>query len=63
MDIQSIETEADYDCALAEIARYFEHEPAPGSAEAARFDKLSELICGYEDAHWPIKAVASIGLR
>ncbi len=56
MDARPIETEADYDWALAEIAGYFEHEPPPGSAEAARFAVLSTLISAYEDAHWPIPA-------
>ncbi len=56
MDVRPIETEADYDWALAEVAHYFEHEPTPGSAGAARFAVLSPLIGAYEDARWPIEA-------
>ncbi len=54
MDIRAIRTEADYDWALAEIAPYFEREPAPGTPEAERFDVLAALIDRYEAAHWPI---------
>lgn len=56
MDIRPLNTEADYDWALAEITRYFEHEPQPGTPEAARFDVLAALIGHYEDHHWPIEA-------
>ena len=56
MDIKPIRTEADYDWALAEIARYFEHEPAHGTVEADRFDVLSELIAAYEARNWRIDA-------
>lgn len=55
MDVRPIRTEADYDWACAEIARYFEHEPAPGTAAAARFDVLAALIGAYEDRHWPVE--------
>ncbi|RJF80452.1 transcriptional regulator [Oleomonas cavernae] len=44
MDIRSIRDEFDYDWALTEIARHFEREPAPGTADAARFDALAALI-------------------
>jgi HTH-type transcriptional regulator/antitoxin HigA len=56
MDIRPIKTEADYDWALAEIERYFERTPAPGSPEAARFDVLATLIEAYEARAWPIAA-------
>jgi HTH-type transcriptional regulator/antitoxin HigA len=55
-NIRPIETEADYNWALAEVARYFEREPAHGTAEAARFTVLLALIGHYEARHWPIKA-------
>jgi HTH-type transcriptional regulator / antitoxin HigA len=54
MEIRPIRTEADYEAALAEIARYFEHEPEPGTEEADRFDVLATLIGAYEREHWPI---------
>lgn len=56
MDIRPIVTEADYDWALAEVEQYFEHEPTPGTPEAARFDVLSALIENYEAKHWSIEA-------
>jgi HTH-type transcriptional regulator/antitoxin HigA len=52
--IRPLKTEADYDAALVEIARYFEREPKPGTAEADRFDLLALVIADYEDKHWPI---------
>jgi HTH-type transcriptional regulator / antitoxin HigA len=54
MDIRPIRTEADYDWALAEIERYFEHEPEPDTLDAARFDVLAALIDDYETKHWPV---------
>jgi len=53
-DIRPLKTEADYDWALAEIERYFDQLPEPGTAEAARFDMLTELVNAYEARHWPI---------
>jgi HTH-type transcriptional regulator/antitoxin HigA len=54
MDIRPIKTEADYNWALQEIAVYFEHEPALGTEDAARFDVLSALIEHYETHQWPV---------
>jgi HTH-type transcriptional regulator/antitoxin HigA len=53
-DIRPIRTEADYEWALAEIARYFDDQPEPGSPEADRFDVLATLIEAYENRHYPI---------
>jgi HTH-type transcriptional regulator/antitoxin HigA len=39
---------------LAEIEPYFAREPAPGTADADRFDVLAALIAEYEARHWPI---------
>lgn len=55
-NIRPIRNEDDYDWALAEIERYFDQEPEPGSAEADRFDILAALIEAYENRHWPIEA-------
>ena len=64
MDIRPIETEADYNLALADVEKYFQNEPAIGTAEAARFNVLSALIAAYEDSHWPIEAPSAIeGIR
>lgn len=54
IDIRPIRAEADYNWALAEIAPYFENEPALGTPEADRFDVLAALIAAYEAEHWPI---------
>lgn len=56
MDVRPLKAEADYDWALAEIAPYFEREPAPGTAEADRFDVLAALIASYEATAWPVDA-------
>jgi HTH-type transcriptional regulator/antitoxin HigA len=53
MNVRPIRTEADYDWALKEIARYFDVQPKPGTAEGDRFDVLATLIEAYEEKHWP----------
>lgn len=55
-NIRPIRNDEDLEWAIAEVARYFEHEPEPGSADAERFDVLSTLIEAYEDKHYPIEA-------
>ncbi|WP_164729863.1 helix-turn-helix domain-containing protein [Rhodomicrobium lacus] len=62
MDIRPIRTAEDHAWALAEIARYFEDQPAPGTPEADRFDVLADLIDAYEARHFPIEAVEPIDL-
>lgn len=49
MDVRPIRNEADYDWALREIETYFDTLPAPGSAEADRFDVLAAVIKDYEN--------------
>jgi HTH-type transcriptional regulator/antitoxin HigA len=56
MDVRPLANEADHAWAVAQIAPYFEHEPAPGTPEAARFDVLSALIEHYEDRRCPFEA-------
>ena len=64
MDIRPIQTEADYDWALAEIEQYFHCEPVRGTLEAARFDVLSALIGAYEDKRWPLEVPTAVeGIR
>jgi HTH-type transcriptional regulator/antitoxin HigA len=53
--IRPLHSEADYDVALNEIARYFENEPKPGTPEADRFDLLALIIEDYERRRWPIE--------
>ncbi len=57
MDIRPIRTEEDYDWALAEVAPYFEAVPEKGTAEADRFDVLTDLISSYEAKHYPMEAL------
>ena len=58
MDVRALHDEADYDWALAEIARCFAAPPARGGAEADRFDALADRIEAYELRHWPIERAA-----
>lgn len=55
-NIRPIRNDDDLAWAISEVATYFENEPEPGSADAARFDVLSTLIEAYEDRHYPIEA-------
>lgn len=55
-NIRPINNEAEYDRAIAEIARYFDNEPVAGSPEANRFDVLATLIETYEPKRYPIGA-------
>jgi len=50
-----LRSEADYDAALAEIERYFDREPTPGTPAADRFDLLALVIEDYENKRWPIE--------
>ena len=54
MDIRPLKSEADYDWALKEIARYFDLIPKRNTPDADRFDVLAVLIDAYESKHWPI---------
>ncbi|MDR3515126.1 MAG: helix-turn-helix domain-containing protein [Azospirillaceae bacterium] len=56
MDIRPLKGEADYESALAEIEKYFDHEPEPGTRDADRFDLLALVIGDYEARHWAIDA-------
>jgi len=59
-NIRPIKTEADYEWALAEVTKYFDHQPEIGSAQADRFDILSTLLEAYESEHFPISAPTPI---
>jgi HTH-type transcriptional regulator/antitoxin HigA len=61
-NIRAIRTEADYDWALAEVAKYFDNEPAIGSADGERFQVLLDLIETYENKHYPIESPDPISL-
>jgi HTH-type transcriptional regulator/antitoxin HigA len=71
MDVKPLHNEQDYDWAIREVARYFETEPAPGTADGDSFEVLSTLIREYEDKHFATRrgdpvdvlhfAIASMG--
>jgi len=66
MDVRPLKTEADYDWALAEAARYFASQPARGTPEGDRFEVLLALIENYETNHHAIatpEPVAAIKVR
>jgi HTH-type transcriptional regulator/antitoxin HigA len=48
-NIRPSQSQADYDWAMAEIARYFENGPEVSSPEGDRFDVLATLIEAYEE--------------
>ena len=62
MDIRPIRSAEDLDWALAEVAHYFDEPPQPGSAEANRFDVLSDLIEAYEARHHPVEDLDPVDL-
>lgn len=61
-NIRAIRTDDDLAWAIAEVARYFDCQPALGTAEADRFDILSTLIEAYEDKHYAIEAPEPVEL-
>ena len=52
LEIKQVRTEAEYDAALARIDDLI--HSAPGSAEEAELDRISNLIIQYEDEHYPV---------
>ena len=61
-NIRAIRTDDDLAWAIAEVARYFDSQPALGTAEADRFDILSTLIEAYEDKHYAVEAPEPVEL-
>lgn len=59
-NVRPLRSEDDYDWALAEIARYFDKPPRPGTADADRFDLLAAVIEAYEAKHWAIEPADAI---
>jgi HTH-type transcriptional regulator/antitoxin HigA len=53
--IRPLRNDAELKRALAEIERYFEREPKPGTPAADRFDLLALVIEDYEKRRWPIE--------
>jgi HTH-type transcriptional regulator/antitoxin HigA len=48
-DIEKIEDEEEYRLALADVSKYFDREPYPGSKNAKRFERLLVLVACYEE--------------
>ena len=49
-----LRNDTEYRAALAEIERYFDREPKPGTPAADHFDLLALVIEDYERKRWPI---------
>jgi HTH-type transcriptional regulator/antitoxin HigA len=62
MKLRPIRTEAEYDLALAEADKYFDHEPEPGTSAGDRFSMLIMLIADYEKRRWPIEPLAPVDM-
>ena len=56
---KTLETEQDYDRALARLWEIFDSEP--GTPEDAEHDILVKLILAYEDIHYPISLPTPLG--
>ena len=52
-EITQIQTESDYEAALARIDELI--HSAPGSAEDAELNRISDLVIQYEDEHYPME--------
>ncbi|MCE2500885.1 MAG: hypothetical protein J4G13_08495 [Dehalococcoidia bacterium] len=52
-EITRVQTEADYEAALARIDELI--HSVPGSEEDAELDRISDLVIQYEDEHYPIE--------
>ena len=52
-EITQVQTEADYEAALARIEDLI--DSAPGSEEDAELDRISDLVIRYEDEHFPME--------
>jgi HTH-type transcriptional regulator / antitoxin HigA len=59
--LRRIDSAEGYAWALAEVTKYFEREPQPGTPDGDRFDLLSDLIESYEDKHYPVATTRSVG--
>jgi len=57
-NLRPLHSSADYEAALAEYERYFDHEPEPDAEAAWRFKVLGILLSRYEEAHYPLTPAA-----
>ena len=54
MDVKPLHNDQDYDWAINEVTRYFDHEPTPGTPDGDRLEVLTILIREYEEKHFKI---------
>ena len=57
MDVKPLHNDQDYDWAITEVTRYFDHEPMPGTLDGDRFEVLTILIRDYEEKHFKMRGV------
>lgn len=55
MDVKPLHNDQNYDWAIREVARYFDSQPKPETADGDRFEVLSILIKDYEDNHFDMR--------
>ena len=53
LEITRVQTEAEYETALARIDKLI--HSVPGSEENAELNRISDLVIKYEDEHYPIE--------
>ncbi len=56
IEIELVKTEIAYRRALKQVAYYFDHPPATGSALEAEFELLMMMVERYEAEHFVVKA-------
>ena len=59
-NLHLIRDETTYQAYLAEYETYFDVEPAPGTAEADRFELLGLLLARYEDENLPAADISPV---
>ena len=59
-EARSIETEQEYESALARLYELFHAEP--GTQEGDEFEVLAELVEAYEDIHYPVPEPSPAGI-
>ncbi|MDH4439262.1 MAG: hypothetical protein QE284_02655 [Rhizobium sp.] len=57
--LDEIKSEDEYREALAAVRRFFDNDPATGSADAEAFDRLYLAIEAYENVHYPLSEIAA----
>jgi HTH-type transcriptional regulator / antitoxin HigA len=62
MDVRPLHNERDYDWAIKEVSRYFDHQPEHGTAEGDRFEVLTTLIKEDEEKRFDIPHADPVGV-